>query len=133
MKMKVVLYLAVLVSMPLILLSSYSCSAPVDITMIPLDDVLTNGKPTLVDFAGSDCIPCKLMKPMLEELEKEYRGKANVVIVEYYRNTKLADRYAVSAIPTQLLFDSHGKELMRHEGFWSKEEMAAELNKSGIE
>ena len=111
----------------------YSCSAPVDITKIPLDDVITNRKPTLVDFAGTDCIPCKLMKPMLEELEKEYRGKVNVVVVEYYHNTKLADRYAVSAIPTQILFDVQGKELMRHKGFWSKEEMICEITKLGIQ
>jgi thioredoxin 1 len=129
MKMKIILYLIVLATVPLILLTSYSCSAPVDITRISLEDVITNGKPTLVDFAGTDCIPCKLMKPMLEELEKEYRGKVNVVIVEYYHNTKLADRYAVSAIPTQILFDAQSKELMRHKGFWSKEEMASELKK----
>jgi len=131
--MKSIYTLIVLITISIALMAFYSCAAPVDITRIPLDDVITNGKPTLVDFAGTDCIPCKLMKPMLEELEKEYRGKVNVVIVEYYHNTNLADRYAVSAIPTQILFDTQGKELMRHEGFWAKEEMISEIKKVGVQ
>lgn len=131
--MKSIYTLIVLVTISITLMPFCSCAAPVDITRITLDDVLTNGKATLADFAGTDCVPCKLMKPMLEELAKEYRGKVNVVIVEYYHNLNLADKYAVSSIPTQILFDAQGKELMRHEGFWSKEEMISEIRKLGVQ
>jgi thioredoxin 1 len=133
MQVKIVFYLTALAAMPFILLMASSCSAPVDITKIPLDNVIDNGRPTLVDFAGTDCIPCKLMKPMLEELEKEYRGRVNVVIIEYYHNMALAEKYKVTIIPTQLVFDARGQELTRHEGFWSKEEMALEIQKLASE
>lgn len=81
MKIKADLNLKLLTAAAIILLTLLACTPPIDITKIWLDSVINNGKPTLVDFAGSDCKPCKLMKPMLEELEKEYRGRANIVIV----------------------------------------------------
>jgi len=103
-----------------------------DLTKIPLEQSLHNGKPTLADFGWRNCIPCKKMKPVLEELAEKQRGRLNVLIVEVYEHEDLSNQYGIKAIPTQILFDSQGKELVRHLGYWPPEEMALELIKIGI-
>lgn len=103
-----------------------------DLTKIPLDQVLNNGQPTLADFGWRDCEPCKKMKIVLESLASKYRGRMNIVIIETYNHPDLMDRYAIKAIPTQILFDINGQELTRNTGFWSEDDIGAELIKAGI-
>lgn len=108
-------------------------SSATDRLFITFGEALANGKSTLAEFGSSSCIPCKQMKPILEELAREYKGKLNVVIVEVYEQMELTRYYRIMTIPTQIIFDSSGKELTRHMGFWSKEEIVAQLKKMGIE
>ena len=103
------------------------------LTSIPLREALSNGKPTLAEFGRGVCIPCKEMKPILERLAIEYEGKLNVVIVEIDENMDLTRQYGIMAIPTQIVFDRHGIEITRHTGFWSREQIIAQLEKMGIE
>lgn len=103
-----------------------------DLTKIPLEQSLHNGKPTLADFGWRNCIPCKMMKPVLEDLAEKQRSKLNVLIVEVYDHEDLTDKYSVKIIPTQILFDSKGNEVMRHKGYWAPEEIAEQLKKVGI-
>ncbi len=98
----------------------------------PLESALANGKPTIVDFGASTCVPCKMMKPIIKELQNEYRGRVNILLIEIYDYRKLAAQYGVRAIPTQIFFDSEGKEIWRHEGFLSKEEIVKQLNELGV-
>jgi thioredoxin 1 len=102
------------------------------LTSLPLGKALSSGKPTLAEFGSSTCVPCKQMKPILEKLAVEYEGKLNVVIVEIYEQMELARQYGIMAIPTQIVFDSNGKEITRHMGLWPREEIIAQLNKMGI-
>jgi thioredoxin 1 len=103
------------------------------LTSITIEKALTNGKPTIAEFGRGTCIPCKQMKPVLEDLAYIYENKLNVSIVsvDYYRD--LTNFYKVMAIPTQIGFDSSGKEIFRHVGFWPKEDIIAKLTKMGIE
>ena len=107
--------------------------SPPDLALIPLTQVLGNGKPTLAEFGWRNCIPCKAMKPILEELAMEYKDKLNVVIVEVYEHKDLTNQHGIMTIPTQIFFDSSGKEITRHIGFWAKEEIIAQLKKMGID
>jgi len=107
-------------------------SAP-SLASIPLGQALSGGKPTLAEFGSSTCIPCKQMKPILEKLTVEYKDKLNVVIVEVYEQMELTRQYGIMAIPTQIVFDSSGKEIKRHMGLWPREEIIAQLKKMGIE
>ncbi|MFC1936979.1 thioredoxin family protein [Chloroflexota bacterium] len=104
-----------------------------DPTSIPLEQALSSGKPTLAEFGRGICIPCKAMKPILEELAAEYEGKLNVVIVEIDDHMDQTKQYGIMAIPTQIFFDSSGNEQIRHMGFLPKEEVITELRKIGIE
>jgi len=100
---------------------------------IPLEQALSSGTPTLAEFGRGICIPCKMMKPILEELAIEYEDKLNVVIVEIDEHRDLTNQYGIMAIPTQIFFDSSGKEVTRHMGFWPKEEIIAQLKKMGVD
>jgi len=105
-----------------------------DLSKISLENSLANGKPTLADFGWKICIPCKAMKPILEELAVEYGDSVNVLIVEVYdpAQEKLVTRYGIKSIPTQVFFDENGKEVSRHIGFISKEDILIQLNKLGV-
>lgn len=124
---------ATLLVLPFIITACSQGSATTDITSISLEDVLTNGKPTLAEFGWRTCIPCKQMKPILEELAVEYEDKLNVVIVEVYEQKDLTREHQIRAIPTQIFFGGSGKEIARHMGFWSKEEVIAQLKEMGID
>lgn len=102
------------------------------LTSLPLREALANSKPTLAEFGRGVCIPCKEMKPILEKLATEYEGRLNVVIVEVDDNMDLTRQYGIMAIPTQIVFDSNGKEVTRHIGLWPREEIIAQLEEMGI-
>ena len=126
----------ILLLIPILLtfLMVISCqSSEPNLDSIPLERALSNGKPTLAEFGRGVCVPCKAMKPILEELSVEYKGRLNVVIVEIDDHLNLTRQYGIMAIPTQIFFDSSGKEITRHIGFWSKEEIIAQSKKLGIE
>ena len=97
----------------------------------PLSEALKNGKPTVLDMGASTCIPCKMMKPIFEELEKEYEGRANILLLEISDYRDIANKYNVRVIPTQIFFDKNGVQYWRHEGFLSKEDIINKINESG--
>lgn len=103
-----------------------------DLAAIPLEQALSSGLPTLAEFGWRTCIPCKEMKPILEELAVEYQGKLNVVIVEVYEHEDQTRQYEIMTIPTQILFDSKGKEVIRHVGLWAKKDIITQLKKMGV-
>ena len=108
-------------------------TSPPDLASIPLEQALSSGLPTLAEFGRGVCVPCKAMKPILEELATEYEGKLNVVIVEIDDHMDQTREHGIMAIPTQIFFDSGGQEIMRHIGFWSKEEIIVQLKKMEID
>ncbi len=98
----------------------------------PLDQAFQKGRPVLADFGRGVCIPCKQMKPILEELAAEYEGKASILIIEIDEYRDLTRRYSIRLIPTQLFFDAQRKEVYRHEGFMSKESIKEKLEDMGV-
>lgn len=93
---------------------------------------LSSGRPTVADFGARTCIPCKKMAPILEELSRELKGKANVTFTDVWATTGLAQDYRVQMIPTQIFFDAKGKEVKRHMGFMSKPDILKELKAAGL-
>lgn len=88
--------------------------------------------PRLVDLGADKCIPCKMMAPILEELKKKYAGVFNVEFIDVWKNPDAAEQYGIRVIPTQIFFDASGKELFRHEGFFSKEDILAKWKEHGV-
>lgn len=88
--------------------------------------------PRLVDLGANKCIPCKMMAPILKELKKDYTSIFNVEFIDVWKEPDRAEEYGISIIPTQVFFDGSGKELFRHEGFFSKEDILAKWRELGI-
>ena len=93
---------------------------------------VSSSLPKLVDLGAGKCIPCKMMAPILEELSAEYKGKLQVVVIDVWKNPNEGQKYNLRVIPTQIFFDADGKELFRHEGFFSKEDILAKWKKFGV-
>ena len=87
--------------------------------------------PKLVDLGAGKCIPCKMMAPILEELDRDYQGQLEVVFIDVWKNSSAGDKYNIRVIPTQIFFSHEGKELFRHEGFYSKEDILAKWKEHG--
>jgi thioredoxin 1 len=95
--------------------------------------VIVRGLPRLVDVGADKCIPCVMMAPILEELKKEYAGSLEVVFVDAWKKPEEANNYRVRMIPTQIFYDASGKELYRHAGFMSKEDILGKLAELNIQ
>ncbi|NLJ16935.1 MAG: thioredoxin family protein [Clostridiales bacterium] len=76
---------------------------------VQLDKLKGYNIPILLDFSGTDCPACVILRPTLEELNKELEGKAFVKIADIWANTALADGFPVRAVPTMFFFDGNGK------------------------
>lgn len=88
--------------------------------------------PKLLDLGADKCIPCKMMAPILEELKKEYKGSLEVVFIDVWENREAADKYGIRTIPTQIFYDAKGKEIARHTGFFSKEDILKTFKDNGV-
>ncbi|MBU2548045.1 MAG: thioredoxin family protein [Proteobacteria bacterium] len=101
-------------------------------TVLP-PEVPVKGLVTMVDLGADKCVPCKMMAPVLIELEKEFRGRAAIVFLDVWKDRTPAKRFGIKAIPTQIFFDASGREVYRHVGFMDKDAIAAQLKEMGIE
>jgi len=90
--------------------------------------VPVKGMVTMVDLGAKSCIPCKMMEPILVEMEKEYRGKAAVVFIDVREDYDAARKFGIRTIPTQIFYDKTGREVSRHEGFMDKKAISDKLN-----
>jgi thioredoxin 1 len=89
--------------------------------------------PKLIDLGAGKCIPCKMMFPVLDELKKEYAGKLEVEFIDVWNNPDAGKQYGIEVIPTQIFYDATGKELFRHIGFFSKDDILAKWKELGVD
>lgn len=133
-KMKYAVVVFVIFSISIV---GFGCSkdaepTSVDLTSTDLARAFSNSKATLAEFGSSSCIPCKEMKPILQDLATMYVGRLNVVIIDVYEQQSLSQYYKVLGIPTQVIFDAHGNELARHVGAWSINSIIGQLRVLGV-
>jgi len=97
-----------------------------------LEGQQTKKLPVLVDLGKGTCIPCKKMKPILDELKTEYHGRAIVKVIDLRYEPREARKYGIRLIPTQIFFDAEGNEVYRHEGFMDKQSIRMKFAEMGV-
>lgn len=112
-------------SLGLMLLMNVTCNAVVK------DKAQNKPKPlvTFVELGSVNCTPCKMMKPVMEAVEKEYGDKIDVIFHDVNKNRQIAAEYNIRVIPTQVFLNARGKEFYRHEGFFPQEEVMKIVDK----
>ena len=81
----------------------------------------------LIDFYADWCGPCKIMEPVLEQLEKEYTGKLEFKRVDVEAEGGMASEFGIFSIPTFVILKD-GKEVDRKEGAMPKEILRGWIN-----
>ena len=96
-------------------------------------DLPVKGMVTMIDLGAKKCVPCKMMAPIMEKMEKVYKGKAVIAFIDVWEHREPVNRFGIRAIPTQIFFDKNGKEVYRHVGFLAEKEIVSQLTKMGVE
>jgi thioredoxin 1 len=108
-------------------------AATADVVAAASAEEAVRGLPRLLDLGASKCIPCKMMAPILDDLKETYADTFETVFIDVWENSAEAEKYGIQSIPTQIFFDASGKELFRHEGFISKEDILAKWKEFGVD
>ena len=92
-------------------------------------------KVTFIELGSIKCIPCKMMQPIMKEIEEEYKGQVKVVFYDVWTSEgkPYARKYGIRVIPTQVFLNKDGTEYFRHEGFFAKDELIKVLKRQGVE
>ena len=90
------------------------------------------GLVTMLDLGADKCIPCKMMAPIIAELQTEYDGRASIIFIDVWKRPEQALRFGISSIPTQIFYDKKGKEIGRHVGFLDKKSIVATFKKLDV-
>lgn len=114
-------------------LSSFFYFSGSDVRAETLKELPVKGMVTMIDLGAKKCIPCRMMLPIMEKMEKAYKKNAAIVFIDVWENKDQAKRFGVRAIPTQIFFNPEGKEVYRHVGFMSEKEIVAQFKKMGVE
>jgi len=95
-----------------------------------VQQALRLGKPVVAEFGATSCESCRAMKPVLGALAREHGERMTVVDIDLLKNTGSASRYKIQLMPTQVFFDAQGREIGRHMGKISGNEILAMLKLS---
>ena len=96
-------------------------SAEPTFTISEVDNILKSNEVTLIDFSTQWCVPCKKMKPIIEEVQKE-NSNVTVLFIDADVNKHIAEEYQIKAVPVFIVFNNT-KEVFRHVGVISKKEL----------
>ncbi len=95
---------------------------------------ISKPKVTFIELGSVNCIPCKMMQPVMKNIEKKYAGQVRVIFYDVWTQEQrpYADKYGIKLIPTQVFLDENGKEFHRHEGFYPEAEIEKILQNKGV-
>ena len=95
--------------------------------MSDFNEMINQPKPTLVDFFATWCGPCKMIKPVLEELKKKMGNKIIILKIDIDKNISLSSEYRIQSVPTLVLW-KQGEIIWRQSGALSLNELEQVLS-----
>lgn len=123
--------IVVIVALAVVVCGAISPSLAAD-PRINLQALLAKQMPILLEFGRGWCIPCKYMKPILEDTAKAFNGRAIVTTVDMDANRDLVRDFGIKAMPTQVFLTPDGKEFSRNLGTIEREQIAEIFAKMGV-
>ena len=95
---------------------------------LDFEEIVKSSDLTVIDFSATWCMPCRMLAPILEEVETELSSKVKFAKINTDENIEMAKKYQVSGLPTLMVF-KNGEPVERLVGLMPKSSIITNIEK----